>query len=202
MAEEVTAAHPPQEGALGGELKEPDRIQRSAPTRMSRTVLRGALQVLDRPAAVVERANADLYDDLDRVNTFVTAFTGYYDPTRRHVSFASAGHSPVIYCAKGESPRMLAATSLPLGVLPWNSSTEDSVRLAPGDVLVVGTDGFSEATDRAGGFFGYERLLTLVQSLAPQSAKAIADEIFAAVTEFGDGSPQDDDQTLLVVKGC
>jgi sigma-B regulation protein RsbU (phosphoserine phosphatase) len=168
---------------------------------LSRNVLRGTSQLLDGPGAVLDQINADLYDDLNRVATFVTAFLGYYDPRRRRVRFANAGHSPVVYCARGESAYMLAATSLPLGVFADSTSGQESVRLAAGDVLVVATDGFSEATDSSGATFGYERLMELVQSLAPRPAAAIADGLFAAITEFGHGTPQDDDQTLLVVKG-
>ncbi len=169
---------------------------------MSRNVLRGTSQLLDRPNAVVEQVNADLYDDLNRVNTFVTAFVGFYDPGRHAVRFANAGHSPVVYCAAGESARMLPATSLPLGIFEDSTSTDECVRMAVGDVLVVGTDGFSEATNPDGATFGYERLMTLVQELAGQPAEAIVDGLFAAITDFGQGTPQDDDQTLLVVKGC
>jgi sigma-B regulation protein RsbU (phosphoserine phosphatase) len=168
---------------------------------MSRNVLRGAAQLLHRPRAVLELVNADLYDDLNRVHTFVTAFVGFYDPRRRRVRFANAGHSPVVYCAVGESPRMLPATSLPLGVFADSTSGEESVRLAAGDVLVVGTDGFSEATNPEGATFGYEPLIDLVQALSPGSADTIADGLFAAITDFGQGTPQDDDQTLLVLKG-
>ncbi len=169
---------------------------------MSRNLLRGTSQLLGRPDAVVEQVNADLYDDLNRVNTFVTAFVGFYDPAQQLVRFANAGHSPVVYCPSGETPRMLPATSLPLGIFEDSTATDDCVRMSAGDVLVVGTDGFSEATDLAGDVFGYERLLDLVHELADQPSEAIVDGLFAAITEFGEGAPQDDDQTLLVVKGC
>jgi sigma-B regulation protein RsbU (phosphoserine phosphatase) len=168
---------------------------------MSRNLLRGTSQLLDRPDAVVEQVNADLYDDLNRVNTFVTAFVGFYDPVHKLVRFANAGHSPVVYCAAGEAPRMLPATSLPLGVFEDATATDDCVRMRTGDVLVVGTDGFSEATNPAGDVFGYERLLGLIHELAGRSAEAMVDGLFAAITEFGHGAPQDDDQTLLVVTG-
>jgi sigma-B regulation protein RsbU (phosphoserine phosphatase) len=99
---------------------------------------------------------------------------------------------------------MLEATSLPLGIFEDSaaSSTEECVRMASGDVLVVGTDGFSEATNPAGAMFGNERLMDLVHQLAEKPAEAIVDGLFAAITDFGQGTPQDDDQTLLVVKGC
>jgi phosphoserine phosphatase RsbU/P len=169
---------------------------------MTRAVLRGASQLLDEPAAVLERANADLYADLNRVDAFVTAFAGYYDRSAGRLVFASAGHSPVIYCPSGDRAGLLRATGLPLGVLLDPASTGDVVRMGPGDLLVVATDGFSEATNPAGELFGYDRLLALVESLAAAPAAEIAGRMFEAVTEFGAGRPQDDDQTLLIVKGC
>jgi serine phosphatase RsbU (regulator of sigma subunit) len=169
---------------------------------VSRTALRGTSQLLRGPAEAMHLANTFLYRDLDRVGTFVTAFIGYYDPARQLVRFASAGHSPVIYCAAGELPTMLPATGLPLGVLPESRCFEESVRMAAGDLLVVGTDGFSEAADSAGTLFGDERLLTAIKELASQSATSIADGLFATVANFVDGAVQADDQTLLVVKGC
>jgi sigma-B regulation protein RsbU (phosphoserine phosphatase) len=168
---------------------------------MSRNVLRGTSQLLAQPREVVEQVNASLYDDLNRVHTFVTAFVGYYDPAQQVVRFANAGHSPVVYCPAGGAPRMLPATSLPLGVFEDSSATDDCVRLAAGDVLVVGTDGFSEATNPTGATFGYERLMALVQQLSSLPTNSIVDGIFSAITHFGGGTPQDDDQTLLVVKG-
>src|SRR5262249_57423543 len=103
---------------------------------------------------------------------------------------------------RGAGPRVLRASGLPLGVLPDASATGGVVRLERGDLLVVATDGFSEATNPAGELFGYERLLALVESLAAAPAAAVAGRMFEAVTEFGAGRPQDDDQTLLIVKGC
>jgi sigma-B regulation protein RsbU (phosphoserine phosphatase) len=79
--------------------------------------------------------------------------------------------------------------------------TAGVIRLGPGDLLVVATDGFSEATSPAGELFGYQRLLSLVESIAAAPAVAVADRMFTAVTEFAAGRPQGDDQTLLVIKG-
>jgi sigma-B regulation protein RsbU (phosphoserine phosphatase) len=69
-------------------------------------------------------------------------------------------------------------------------------------VLVVATDGFSEARNPADEMFGYERLLDLVDQVADRSAYAIANVLFEAVDRFGVGRPQDDDQTLVVIKGA
>jgi sigma-B regulation protein RsbU (phosphoserine phosphatase) len=167
---------------------------------MTLAVLRAASQ-MNRPSAVLERANAELYSDLSNIGAFVTIFAGSYDAPSGRLAFASAGHSPVIYRARGGRSRLLRATGLPLGVLPDRGPTMDMVRLGPGDVLVVATDGFSEATSPGGELFGYERLLALVESNATAAASGVADRLFTAVTEFAAGRAQDDDQTLLVLKG-
>ena len=168
---------------------------------MTLAVLRAASQMADRPSAVLERANAELYWDLSHIGAFVTTFAGAYDASSARFAFASAGHSPVIYRARGGRSRLLPATGLPLGVVPDRGPTAGIVRLGPGDVLIVATDGFSEATSPGGELFGHERLLALVESNATAAASGVADRLFTAVTEFAAGRAQDDDQTLLVLKG-
>jgi phosphoserine phosphatase RsbU/P len=69
-------------------------------------------------------------------------------------------------------------------------------------VLIVATDGFSEARNLDDEMFGHDRLLNLVDQVADRSAHAIADALFEAVDRFGGGRPQDDDQTLVVIKGA
>jgi sigma-B regulation protein RsbU (phosphoserine phosphatase) len=168
---------------------------------MTLAVLRGASQLVERPSDVLERANVELHTHLSQIDAFVTAFAGFYDGGGRRLAFASAGHSPVLYRARGGRTRLLRATGLPLGILLGPAPTAGVVRLGPGDLLVVATDGFSEATSPAGELFGYERLQSLVESIAAEPAAEVADHLFTAVTEFGAGRPQGDDQTLLVMKG-
>lgn len=168
---------------------------------MTLAVLRAASHMADRPSAMLERANTELYSELSHIAAFVTIFAGSYDATLGRLAFASAGHSPVIYRARGGRTRLLRATGLPLGILPERGPTTSMLRLGPGDILVVATDGFSEATSPGGELFGYKRLLALVESNATATAGVVADRLFTEVTEFAAGRAQDDDQTLLVLKG-
>jgi sigma-B regulation protein RsbU (phosphoserine phosphatase) len=170
---------------------------------MTRTVLRGMARFVPviRSEAMLGRANGDLFDDFSEVGMFATAFVATYHPANRLVTFANAGHSPVIYCPAAGAPRMLEAGSPPLGVLPSARIDAEQVTLGPGDVLVAATDGFSEAWAPDGEMFGYERLIATIQHLASGSAADIGAGLFAAVEAYGGGRPQDDDQTLIVVKG-
>jgi sigma-B regulation protein RsbU (phosphoserine phosphatase) len=174
---------------------------------MTRTVLRGAGRAPNRdnhwatPAEIMARATEELYDDLTEVSMFATIFLGQYDAANRQLCYANAGHSPVIYCAAGCEAQMLEADGPALGVLPINLSENQHMSFGPGDLLVVGTDGFNESRNTDGEMFGYERLLRLVEQLADRCADEIAANLYAAVSIFGAGHPQDDDQTLVVVKG-
>ena len=168
---------------------------------ISRMVLRAAGLLTRRAARVVDQANIYLYEDLTGVGNFVTAFAGLYHPRTRTLGYANAGHSPVVYRPRGGSATLLQATCLPLGVIPDLRPEDDSVRLGPDDVLVIATDGFTEATGFDEQLFGYDRFLLLVDDLAHLPAATLADELFAAIDQFKGGRPQDDDQTLMIIKG-
>jgi sigma-B regulation protein RsbU (phosphoserine phosphatase) len=170
---------------------------------MTRTMLRSKAKSLSTftPEVVVFYANEDMYDDFTDVGMFATVFIGQYWPVSRQLMFANAGHSPVIYCPAGGPSRLLEADSPPIGVLPASECRNQTLVLRPDDVLVVATDGFSEARNGADTSFGYERLLGLVESLATRSAQGIVDGLFEAVHDFESGHAQEDDRTLIVVKG-
>lgn len=160
-----------------------------------------ALGRVRTPAESLTLTDEHLYDDLTEIGAFVTMFLGIYDATSQTLMFANAGHSPVVYCPHLGQACLLEADRPPIGILPAMIGEDGGVRLGPGDVLIIATDGFSEARDAAGEMFGYPRLQRLVESLAHFSAPEILDALFAAIEHFSAGHPQDDDQTAVVLKG-
>ena len=170
---------------------------------MIHAVMNSAARFIPRPnpAGVLARANEDLYEDFTSLDTFATAFVATYQPHERVLHYANAGHAPVIYRRQGQPARMLEADGVPIGVLPVSLCETLAVPFAPGDVLVIATDGFSEASNLAGELFGYERLLTLVDAMADGSAAQIGHALYDAIQTFAAGRPQDDDQTLIVLRG-
>lgn len=153
------------------------------------------------PAAILSRANEYLYDDFTTLDTFATAFVCSYNPAEARMDYANAGHAPVIFRPAGGASELLEGDGVPVGVLPMSLSQTQSVAFGPGDILVVATDGFSEAANLTGEMLGYERLLELVDTLAAESAEQIGLKLFEAVQAFGAGHEQDDDQTVIVIKG-
>jgi sigma-B regulation protein RsbU (phosphoserine phosphatase) len=170
---------------------------------MSRTLLRSKVRSLPSPspADILGSANDDMYEDFTETGMFATAFLGEYHHREHALYYANCGHSPIIYCPVGGPASIIEADSPPLGVLPMSLAENRMVPFNPGDVLIAATDGFSEARNNAGELFGYDRLLALVEQCAEHSAHDLGHALFDAVAAFSSGHLQDDDQTLVVIKG-
>jgi len=157
------------------------------------------------PRSLIGRAIQDLYHNFTETGLFVTLFAGQYFPERRSLSFANAGHSPVVFCSshtrRGARAELLEADSPPMGVLFDNLANDYDISFKPGDILIAATDGFSEANNAAQEMFGYQRLLDMAEALADRSAREIATAFYQAMDDFQGGQPQADDQTVVVIKG-
>ncbi|MBL8153749.1 MAG: SpoIIE family protein phosphatase [Anaerolineae bacterium] len=169
----------------------------------TRTLMRSKSRSLHRPTPldILGATHDEAYDDFTHVGMFATAFVGQYDPLERLLYYANAGHSPVVYCPAGGTPFMLEADGPPIGVLPACTCENHVIEFHSGDLLVVATDGFSEAHDPAGNMLGQEGFLDMIVSLAGQSANEIASGLFSLTARFSSGRGQVDDQTVIVVKG-
>ncbi|MCS6880504.1 MAG: SpoIIE family protein phosphatase [Oscillochloridaceae bacterium] len=171
---------------------------------MTRTAIHSKSQFMPfpTPESVMRQSNEDLYDDFTRVGVFATAFVGQYEVGRQQIIYANAGHAPVIYRPLDGEAVLLRAESTALGILPEAHCRNQSLRLVPGDLLVVATDGFSDMRDANEATFGIQRLLELVDRLHHLAPRELALALFEEVERFGQGREQDDDQTIVVIKGA
>jgi sigma-B regulation protein RsbU (phosphoserine phosphatase) len=171
---------------------------------MARIVVRNAVRYGEKqkPEQIMQRVNEDLYDDCTELSMFITAFYGQYETATRRLSFVNAGHSPVIYCPVQGQAVYLEADGPGLGVLPDILSERQDFIFDPGDILVVATDGFTEAFNSEGEMYGYEKLLELVNNSRLLSAKELTDLMINETSMFEAGTAQSDDRTLIVLKGC
>ena len=170
---------------------------------MTRTTLRNGAGFLQQntPAHLLAHANDALYDDFAALGMFASLFVAQVAPQEAKLTYANAGHAPVIYCPAGGDARLLPAGQPALGLLRDAAVNETVVDFSPGDLLVVATDGYLEALNPEGEQFGYDRLLEAVTRCAGQTAASIGAIIQAVVATFGGSRPRQDDQTLLVIKG-
>lgn len=136
-----------------------------------------------------------------KTGTFVTAFYGVFDPAKRTISYASAGHNPprVVRCADGTRYALDQAQRLPLGIHDTEEYGEALFELVAGDQMIFYTDGITEATNPAGEMFTPERLDHVLKE-CPIGAEVILKVILDALSEFTAGQAPADDRTLLVAK--
>lgn len=157
------------------------------------------------PRQLLIEVNRRLAEHLDN-RSFVTMTYATIDLERRRLVAARGGHTPLIV-ASAERSDIVTPDGMVLGLrLPdapdkFEQVLEEYVRpLAPGDVIVLYTDGISEATDRAGELFGDANLVRVVTSQRTQSAAAIRERVLRDVKAFvGDAEPHDD-MTMIVLK--
>jgi sigma-B regulation protein RsbU (phosphoserine phosphatase) len=131
---------------------------------------------------------------------FTTAFLAEYDATRRIFAYINAGHNnPILRRSTGLIER-LDVGGLPLGIMPDAKYESASVALAPGDWLVVFTDGVVEAVNAHEEDFDEPRLLSAIQAGASGTPKQLLDRLMNDLDLFVGNTPQHDDITCLLVK--
>lgn len=167
----------------------------------TRSALRSSAKMEQSPAETLTRVNSDLYDDLTETGRFVTLFLGQYDGQARQLTYANAGHALVIYCPTGERCRILEAPDAPIGVLDEYDFSQKAIRMDADDVLLVCSDGLFEARDRGSEQVGVDRFLQWVEQLAELPPESIGRRLLETVATFSQGRKQDDDQTLVILKG-
>ena len=154
-----------------------------------------ALEELSR---LLQSVNRLFYENTSE-ESYATLFFADYDDASRRWRYANCGHNPPILMRAGGQVERLAATTTVVGLFTdWECPIRE-VTLEPGDVLVVYTDGVTEAANADGEEFGEERLLEVVQAHRLVSVGALLKAISAEVQRFSYGE-QTDDLTLVVVK--
>jgi sigma-B regulation protein RsbU (phosphoserine phosphatase) len=131
---------------------------------------------------------------------FVTLFYAILDTARHDVRYANAGQDhPFLIRPDGSADR-LKEGGIPLGVLSQFPYGEASIRFEPGSVLVICSDGISEAVNRKEEQFGEERLGAFLREHRHQSAEELLNGVLSAVKQHIGNTPQFDDITIVVVK--
>lgn len=179
---------------------------------ISAALLMANLQATLRSHAPLRNyAVAELVSDINRLlcgsiapNRFATFFYGVYDDSRRQLTYVNAGHNPpfIVRPAVDGPGRIVRLTKggLVIGVFPDQKYEQETVELEPGDLLVVYTDGVTEATNPQGDFYGQERIEALCAANATLSETALRDLILEDLARFAADTPQEDDATLIVAQ--
>src|SRR5918992_226567 len=150
-------------------------------------------------SATISAVNRYLADNIP-ANRFVTLFYAELDPESGALSFLNAGHNPPLIVHSAGTVEQLASGGLPLGIKPDAEYREGRTQLQRGDVLVIYSDGVTEAVSPTGEEFGPTRLYEVVYRNVEASAAGIRDRIESSLTKFAQGTSAADDITLVIVK--
>jgi serine phosphatase RsbU (regulator of sigma subunit)/anti-sigma regulatory factor (Ser/Thr protein kinase) len=163
----------------------------------TRSILRAAAQGAVSPGTVLERTNDLLHPDIPP-KMFVTCLYAILDPATGLLRYANAGHD-LPYQRHGGGVSELRATGMPLGLMPGMRYEENETILAPGDSVLLYSDGLVEAHNRERDMFGFPHLMELIGGHS--GGKALIDFLLEQLTTFtGQGWEQEDDVTLVTLQ--
>jgi hypothetical protein len=155
---------------------------------------------MDRPSAVLDRVNLML-KRTSAPRMHMTLALVVFDRSECSTTVATAGHPPVLLRRANGEVEEVGSGSFPLGAIENARYGEDRIKLSPGDVLLLYSDGLVETINPAGDQYGWDRLKKILRGLdGIPTANEIRDLILREVWDFKDEAEQMDDVTMVVVR--
>jgi sigma-B regulation protein RsbU (phosphoserine phosphatase) len=164
-----------------------------------RASLRGV--TLDNPrnfALLMHKVNVLVYE-ASASNRYATFFFAAYDPRTQRLECVNAGHNAPVILRRDEVIRLEAGGPV-VGLLPFAPYVEQVLILEPGDLLLLYTDGISEAMTHDDEEWGEDRMIESARKVRNKNAEEILHALFADADRFTAGAPQHDDMTMLILK--
>ncbi|HXA81577.1 MAG TPA: SpoIIE family protein phosphatase [Methylomirabilota bacterium] len=154
---------------------------------------------IEDPHQLLQSVNRMFFENTPD-DSYATLFYADYDDANHCLRYANCGHNPPLLLRANGGIEKLGATATVLGLFSdWRCKVE-KVALGPGDVLVIYTDGITEAPNQAGEEFGESRLLDIVRAHPQAKVNEMLSEILSEVQQFS-GASQADDLTLVIARG-
>ena len=167
----------------------------------TRSAIRTQANRLGTPAETLAVLNNFLFEDLDNADYFITLFYLQYDISTRQLSFANAGHPPPLLLSPFQQEcSQLDADGMILGVRKHIVFEEKTTPLANGDLILLYTDGLTEAENPDGEFFGIERVSAVFIQNARHPPQAIIAALLKELKQFRQSEVFNDDITLMIFK--
>ncbi len=164
-----------------------------------RASLRAGVQIGYAPHIALSKVSDLLWDSVED-HQFITAIYGILDSTNRTFVFSNAGHNPPLLIKPNGEYRFVEYGNMPLGMFREMRYHQHFIRFEPGQVMVIYTDGITEAANADGEEYGQERFAKRVLEGIHLPAKKLIDHIRKDVADFTERKFLDDDGTLFIVK--
>jgi sigma-B regulation protein RsbU (phosphoserine phosphatase) len=166
----------------------------------TRSILRASAGAGGSPSEIIARANRAVEAD-SAGGIFVTLFFGILDSRTHRFTYVNAGHNPpLLYRAADATIQALQGRNLALGILAGIEYEAGEMTFAHGDLLVIYTDGVTEATDAHDKLFEESRLRAAIQACGGNTARQAIRTIDTRVREFTGAHPQSDDITVVTLR--
>jgi sigma-B regulation protein RsbU (phosphoserine phosphatase) len=182
-----------------------DVVGKGVPAAMIMVMIRTILRTISRekmaPNKIIEQINKNLFAQSHSQDTFATVFYMLYDDSTRKLFYSNGGHSPLlVYNQEGNEFEVLDTDGLPIGITDESNYGMGQRVLKDNDILVLYTDGITEAKDNKKAFYGEERFQDFIRNNSSKSADEIGNMVIADINKFAEGVDQHDDQTLILIK--
>ncbi|MBV9242911.1 MAG: SpoIIE family protein phosphatase [Acidobacteria bacterium] len=164
-----------------------------------RASLRSGIQTGFAPHIALANVSQLLHDSIED-NQFITAIYGILDSTNGTFVFANAGHNPPLRIKANREYQFIPYGDMPLGMFEDLHYHQHFIRFEPGDLMVIYTDGITEAANPGGEEYGQERLAQRVLDGIDLPAKKLIDHIRKGIADFTEAKSLEDDGTLFIIK--
>jgi len=167
----------------------------------TRTYIRARVKKIPTTRQVMASLNQFFYEDLSRSELFITMFYLRYNNAQKRLTYASAGHCrPILHRGESGKCELLDADGLILGIHEQVNFEERETRFNPGDLLLLYTDGLTEAANSEGELFGEDRLCNMVKEANDLAPQELIDHVLNQVRIFTGLRHFDDDVSLVVMR--
>ncbi|MGB9597203.1 MAG: SpoIIE family protein phosphatase [Candidatus Poribacteria bacterium] len=183
-----------------------DSMGKGMPAALLMTTVRAvwqsrAVSGFESPGDIMTAINRIVYPDLKATESFMTMFCALYEPKTSNFKYCNAGHNPpILHSGDNKNCVQLEIGGIPVGMFPDAEYHSDEFIMKKGDVIVMYTDGITEARNENDVEFGYDRLCDLINENYNKTSKEIADNILSAALQHTGNSSLSDDITIVVLK--
>src|SRR5438034_6630967 len=164
-----------------------------------RASLRAATHIGYATHISMSKVNYLLWESIER-NQFVTAFYGVLDASNRTLTYSNAGHNPPLLLEADGTARFQERGGVPLGMFRESRYYEYFQTIEPGQLLVLYTDGLTEAMNSAEEEYGRDRLVSAVRQCRDLGARDMVDYIHRDLISWTEGRGSHDDVTIFIIK--
>ena len=167
---------------------------------VAKTLIKSFSKIYSSPAECFRNVNQTLCGE-NVTTMFVTAMYGIFDLEKHELTYTNAGHLPIAVVHPKSEPSFLECDSgMALGIMDDMEFCDNKYTLSPGEMIMMYTDGVTEAANPVGEEFDFSRLIEVLKAHPLTTPKLLMHEIFTAIKKFANGAAQSDDITTLCLK--